>query len=94
MKLSGKPCYPMSDSEANARYADLPTISETGHALQTGLNFRERLIIALASNSSLFYQVKLNMETESGLDDTLMELNTNILLYQADTIIKQLEEEA
>ena len=71
MKLADKPCYPQSSFS---------------HGISlSGLTFRERLIVALASNTAI-----------CGLDAHNMLDYKNNALYvigQADAIIKQLEEE-
>lgn len=72
MKLADKPCYPCV-----TRHTD-----EQGFMVEVvhnGLTFRERLVIALASNPAMF--------TES--PETVAE-NIN---YQADTIIAEMEKE-
>ena len=74
MNLSDKPCYPSIGLELAET---LPNNIEVRHA---GLAFRERLIIALASNP----RVEIDR-----MD--LLAFNADVLIAQADTIIKEME---
>ena len=71
MKLANKPVYPFT------HYMDDFTKPE----ISDGLTFRERLIVALASNPSA---------VEIGCD---YKDNADMVIKQADAIIKQLEAE-
>jgi len=74
MKLANKPCYPLHifDKKVNESVV-----------IQAGLTFRERLIIALASNPYFF-------ETDCDEAITFTEGARNIS-SQADAILKELE---
>lgn len=73
MNLADKPCYPI-------------TLSNFEEIKYSGLTFRERLIIALASNPSMS-RVKLGEVPIEGEDDL-----AKVIIIQADAIIKQMEE--
>ena len=79
MNLSDKPCYPLHifDKKVNESVV-----------IQAGLTFRERLIIALASNPAL---VCLGRGAEEGL----LDYNLTVLRISqlANKIIKELENE-
>ena len=75
MKLADKPCY------SNMDIAYIAEHEKTINKNFMGLTFRERLIIALASNSK-FVQ----------WDDNDTEINVKEIIKQADAIIKQMEE--
>ena len=68
MKLSDKPCYPTMDDVAGEFWE--------------GITFRERLIIALASNP----RVEIDR-----MD--LLKFNADVLIAQADAILKELDNE-
>ena len=74
MKLSDKPCYPIEIKKDSA-ITKQPFIERN-----YGLTFRERLIIALASNP----RVEIDR-----MD--LLKFNADVLIAQADAIIKELE---
>jgi hypothetical protein len=75
MELAKKPCYPI-DSR----------VYETG----PGLTFRERLVIALASNGMF-----IEIISEVGQEPVVMNIdNAKRIIQQADTIIKGLQDEA
>ena len=80
MKLADKPCYPFS------RYVDDFTKPETND----GLTFRERLIIALASNSAIFSHPDGTPNTH---EEKSTLSNSCYIINQADAIIKQLKSE-
>ena len=73
MKLADKPCY--SDISIGIIMAN----GEKQDNYYVGLTFRERLIIALASNSGL-------VRAEIGVVDSV-----NMVIGTADAIIKQME---
>ena len=75
MKLADKQAYP----------SQFRTYETENYPV--GLTFRERLIVALASNSST-----CEMDFD-GLSDDLAIHNAKDIIKQADAIIKQLEEE-
>jgi len=82
MKLGNKNCYPQP-------------ATDTGHASNNefeiaggGLTFRERLIVALASNPNI-----IAINEDSGKEYLLSPVNAVRLIKQADSIIKQLEGE-
>ena len=79
MNLSDKPCYPLHifDKKVNESVV-----------IQAGLTFRERLIIALASNPALVY---LGRGAEEGLLD--YKLTVLRISQLANKIIKELENE-
>ncbi len=77
MKLGDKNCYPQPKG-AWAKGVD-----------NSGLTFRERLIVALASNGMV-------IENLDGFSDKLRtnyDGNARVIIAQADAIIKQLESE-
>ena len=71
-KLADKRCYPLNGNAPRGT--------------QTGLTFRERLIIALAGNPNLIYRQKED-------NAIAFHLNAVIIAKQADVIIEQLESE-
>jgi len=77
MKLADKRCYPLG--------IQFPEYIQ-GH--NEGLTFRERLIIALASNPNL-----MEIEKDSGKNYLMSPVNATRLINQADKIIKCLESE-
>ena len=72
MNLADKPCYPTNEI---SRWMGESYIAKEG-----GLTFRERLIIALASNVG-------NIVTVEGYHES----NAKGIIQQADAIIKELE---
>ena len=79
MKLANKPAYPFT------HYVDdfaKPEVSE-------GLTFRERLIVALASNPLIFQYIPEG-DPQAHINT---DRNARIVINQADAIIKQLEAE-
>lgn len=84
MKLADKPCYPSDNRFITGTAEELKEYQERMEFV--GLTFRERLIVALASNSESFYTVS---DVESILTD---RQKTAIKIIElADAIIKQLE---
>jgi len=84
MKLGDKNCYPL-------------VLEDNGNAKEfsSGLTFRERLIVALASNSSMVTTADETAEGGSiGIHLKYIEDNVVNIIAQADAIIKQLESEA
>lgn len=73
MKLADKLCYPLEYEQHD--YKGYPY-----KALENGLNFRERLIIALASNMGSIVTVK-----------DYHKSNAIGIIQQADAIIKEME---
>lgn len=86
MKLSNKRCYPTVNR-------DYPHGDGDGNYYESndGLTFRERLIIALASNSEYTKFLTNDRGSIIGAD---YEGTARRLIIQADEIIKQLESEA
>ena len=82
MNLADKPCYP---HKANIKGAD----GFIREIIFSGLTFRERLIIALASNPAMITISSLQNETEK------YHYGNNALhiIIQADAIIKEMEKE-
>ena len=79
MKLANKPCYPITPEQYYA-------VDE--HPEVTGLTFRERLIIALASNDYMPEPDRIYQDEE--------EYNIFVakrIINQADAIINQLTKE-
>ena len=77
MNLADKPCYPHTQV--------FQSDDKQGIVSENGLNFRERLIIALASNPEMFKDDKGNAND--------FDMVARDIIYQADAIIKLLEEE-
>ena len=75
MNLSDKPCYPILNDSKEVGYGHHEYLF-----YQCGLTFRERLIIALASNIGNVVTVK-----------DYHESNAIGIIQQADEIIKELE---
>jgi len=75
MKLADKPCYPLG--------IQFPEHIQ-GHI--EGLTFRERLIIALASNEKYCWM-------RNPADEDFANESAKMIIIQADAIIKQLESE-
>ena len=80
MKLANKPCYPLHifDKKVNESVV-----------IQAGLTFRERLIIALASNPAWVTEMSGVYTSSDDFRDTVVK---EIMLV-ADAIIKELENE-
>lgn len=70
-KLANKKCYPSTDSKTFA---------------EEGITFRERLIIALATNAAMIEYPRIEEK-----DD--FEYNAKRIVIQADAIIVELEKE-
>ena len=85
MDLASKPCYPITPEQYYA-------VDE--HPEVTGLTFRERLIISLASNSSIIYWVE-GTKNKGETFEKFVEpnLTAQAILTQADAIINQLTKE-
>ena len=81
MNLADKPCYPKIAYSYDDQEGEHPYIYE-----DEGLAFRERLIIALASNPFIF-QYTPNIEPDCTINS---DRNAKILINQADAIIKEL----
>lgn len=81
MKLANKSAYPLSlaHSERSGEFKDNQDYDNSG--MTSGLTFRERLIVALASNPFFFSK------------DRTYEDDAGGIISQSDAIIKQLEEE-
>lgn len=77
MKLADKPCYPVFNSDG------IPTAESNLELDLSGLTFRERLIVALASNSAYVNQFPVGDEEATN--------NAKYIICQADAIIKELE---
>ena len=86
MELENKQCYPIVyESIIDPNHQNL-----TSHNWSGGLTFKERLIIALASNPAIF-------SNEDGTPNTYGEkgikANCHYIINQADAIINQLTKE-
>ena len=81
MKLANKPCYPCVTRGIDVKGYGIEIV-------HTGLTFKERLVIALASNPAIF-------STPDGKPNTYSEKsvheNANYCINQADAIIAELE---
>jgi len=85
MNLASKPCYPITPEQYYA-------VDE--HPEVTGLTFRERLIISLASNPQMFYMTfDDDGVPQLDWDDDAFEKNAGNIKRQADAIINQLTKE-
>ena len=87
MNLAEKPCYPEIHGTQNYTNGSGFEVE-----YQSGLTFRERLVIALASNS----QIIENAWDDDGMptmntDQDALERNAKSIIKQADAIIKELE---
>lgn len=82
MKLGDKPCYPVFDSDGIPTRSDLE-FGASDIPVAMGLTFRERLIIALASNPKL-------IDTSVAPDPTYY---AGLLTSRADAIIRALDKE-
>lgn len=87
MKLADKPCYPVKriikHPETQTHYAYDEEI------IEEGLTFRERLIIALASNPNIC----ANTDIAHDLSQMNMVANADEVVSQADAIIKEMEKQ-
>ena len=80
MNLANKQCYPIIKLKMRGGVYEINS--------SEGLTFRERLIVALASNPLIFqYTPEGDPQTHINTDR-----NARIVINQADAIIKQLEE--
>ena len=79
MKLSDKPCYQVFNSEGFPTRADQVYGNESV-PFSMGLTFKERLVIALASNPNI---------TIHEMQDH--QANAELVILQADAIIKEME---
>ena len=83
MKLSDKPCYPfVGKSSQNPNCEEEIFFEGNG-----GLTFRERLIIALASNPAIC----ANVNIEEDISELNLVANADEIIQQADAIIKEME---
>jgi hypothetical protein len=76
MRLADKPCYPFP-------YHD----SDGNEIVEIGISFRERLIVALASNPNV---VRGGYRMDTKIDK--LKPDTEDLFNYADAIIKEMEE--
>ena len=83
MKLSDKPCYPIFNQHGYCSHL------ENNDALTgaKGLTFRERLIIALASNPRITFE----SIGDNGEGNLFPSKTADRIIQQADAIIKELE---
>ena len=80
MDLADKPCYPITPEQYYA-------VDE--HPEVTGLTFRERLIISLASNPKVCF----NHNPAEDISEYNLDANADEIIQQADAIINQLTKE-
>ena len=85
MNLSDKPCYPTLEYSSD-RYAEGESNGKCYYS-EGGLTFRERLIIALASNPAWVTEMSGVYTSSDDFRDTVVK---EIMLV-ADAIIKELE---
>ena len=83
MKIANKLCYPQTIKEFDV---DNNRAQEIGQ--QFGLTFRERLIIALASNPKI---ACYEPDEYVGIDGINVKRNTQKIIFQTDAIIKELD---
>ena len=83
MKIANKLCYPQIIKEFDV---DNNRAQEIGQ--QFGLTFRERLIIALASNPKI---ACYEPDEYVGIDGINVKRNTQKIIFQTDAIIKELD---
>ena len=81
MNLSDKPCYPSVDNDGFG-----VSLNHINNEYAYGLTFRERLIIALASNPDI-----CSSDITAPLTDRLIETNAADIKRQADAIIAEME---
>jgi len=84
MNLSDKPCYPLSLTTIDGQAMDNVDYDKSKET--SGLTFRERLIIALASNPDI-----CSSDITAPLTDRLIETNAADIKRQADAIIAEME---
>ena len=95
MKLSDKPCYPTLEYSSD-RYAEGESNGKCYYS-EGGLTFRERLIIALASNPRITFESIGDMgilstpSTAYGEGNLFPSKTADRIITHADEIIKELE---
>ena len=89
MKLADKPCYPF------LRYSKEDHLGNVNYTVGGGLTFRERLIIALASNPKMIKQDERIVDRDADVITKELTIfpdeSASAIILQADAIIKQLE---
>ena len=87
MKLADKPCYPRIAYLHKNEDGDYPCIYE-----DDGLTFRERLIIALASNPAVIMTRDERLDADRIKQVVKYEETSVAIRKQADAIIKEMED--
>lgn len=82
MKLADKPCYPQTFNYVDKNGTEIIEMN-------TGLTFRERLIIALASNPSM----AVFKDGDSNICYLASVATTQRIIGQADSLIKEMKNE-
>uniref|UniRef100_A0A6H1ZRL6 Uncharacterized protein n=2 Tax=viral metagenome TaxID=1070528 RepID=A0A6H1ZRL6_9ZZZZ len=86
MKIANKLCYPQIIKEFDVDNNRTQKKKKIGQ--QFGLTFRERLIIALASNPKI---ACYEPDEYVGIDGINVKRNTQKIIFQTDAIIKELD---